>query len=322
MSQRLTDRDDPPSAPTIPVIDADGFAGTDWFSTLDTTCTEWGCFQLLNHGIDTDLIAATRRQIVAFFELPEARKLEIERSDTNTWGFFNRELTKNVRDWKEIFDFGPPSENPGAGSQPQWPADLPGFRETMENFYAACEVVAAKIVAGISHNLGMHERHLAASFKPEHTSFLRLNYYPVCDTPDVHHGINPHTDAGAVTVLLQDDVPALQFHRDGEWHTLAPTSDGLIVNIGDIVQVWSNDHYQAPLHRVLANPARERYSAPFFYNPSYAANYAPLAGVLNDQLEPRYRSINWGEFRAGRAAGDYADHGEEIQISQFRIQGT
>ena len=71
---------------------------------------------------------------------------------------------------------------------------------------------------------------------------------------------------------------------------------------------------------MLANADYERYSAPFFYNPSYQTNYAPLPGTVSEQMPARYRPINWGEFRAGRAAGDYANYGEEIQISQFRVQ--
>ena len=91
----------------------------------------------------------------------------------------------------------------------------------------------------------------------------------------------------------------------------------LTINIGDIVQVWSNDRYRAPLHRVLANSSHPRYSAPFFLNPNYQAMYAPLPSALEGRA-PLYHPINWGEFRAGRAAGDYADVGDEIQISDFR----
>jgi hypothetical protein len=69
---------------------------------------------------------------------------------------------------------------------------------------------------------------------------------------------------------------------------------------------------------VLASASAERYSALFFYNPDYRMEYAPLPGVVDVQHPARYRAINWGEFRAGRAAGDYASQGEEIQISHFR----
>jgi isopenicillin N synthase-like dioxygenase len=303
----------------LPVLDVAGFADDDWYPALDRACAEWGCFQVVRHGIDTSLMAATLRQMQKFFALPWKEKLAIERTRDNAWGFFDRELTKNVRDWKEIFDFGPVAEHgPMAGSEPQWPTGLPEFRAAVEAFYGEAERVAAGILAGISGNLGMAPDHLAASFGADHTSFLRLNYYPLCTDAGEHLGISQHTDSGALTVLLADSQPGLQFLHQGEWHTVAPNPGALTINIGDIVQVWSNDRYTAPLHRVLASAEAERFSAPFFYNPDYRVDYAPLPGVISKEAPARYRAINWGEFRAGRAAGDYANLGEEIQIEHFR----
>jgi len=123
-----------------------------------------------------------------------------------------------------------------------------------------------------------------------------------------------------LTLLLQDGVvPGLEVFREGRWHLVEPRADTLVVNIGDVLQVWSNDRYQAPLHRALAPSGRERYSAPFFYNPSYATDYAPLSSVVDSRNPARYRPINWGEFRALRAAGDYADHGAEVQIEHYAL---
>ena len=101
-----------------------------------------------------------------------------------------------------------------------------------------------------------------------------------------------------------------------------PVTDALVVNIGDIVQVWSNDRYPAPAHRVRASTNRERYSLPFFFNPVSEAVYAPLAAVTNEQSPPRYRPINWGKFRWKRQQGDYADYGAENQISDHRISNV
>ena len=131
----------------------------------------------------------------------------------------------------------------------------------------------------------------------------------------VHH----HTDAGALTVLLQDDsVHSLQVWRDNVWHFIPPIPDTFVINVGDMVQVWSNDQYQAPLHRVLANRTSQRYSAPFFYNPAYSTDVVPA--VLNGS--PRYDPVNWGEFRRKRFQGDYANHGEEIQIAHYRRKAS
>ena len=71
---------------------------------------------------------------------------------------------------------------------------------------------------------------------------------------------------------------------------------------------------EAPLHRVQANSSKERYSAPFFYNPEYRADVYPL---LNNDTYSLYDKVNWGEFRAKRFAGDFADVGEEVQISHY-----
>ena len=179
--------------------------------------------------------------------------------------------------------------------------------------------------------LGAAPVELGGAFEPAHSSFLRLNYYPLCaepatpESPSVpekgHLGISHHTDAGVLTVLMQSSVAGLQVKRRGHWHLVEPQDDALVINIGDIVQVWSNDRYKAPVHRVVANSDFERYSAAFFFNPSYETNYAPLPSVCNASNPPLYEPINWGEFRAGRAAGDYADLGEEIQISRFRRRG-
>ncbi|MEM9624190.1 MAG: 2OG-Fe(II) oxygenase family protein, partial [Pseudomonadota bacterium] len=82
--------------------------------------------------------------------------------------------------------------------------------------------------------------------------------------------------------------------------------------------VWSNDRYCAPLHRVLAHNTQPRYSLPYFLNPAYTYHYAPLESPLKQHAD-RYQAINWGEFRSRRSAGDYADEGTEIQISDYRL---
>ena len=307
----------------IPVINIQ-HPDADTRRQLDAACRDWGFFQITNHGVSDDLIASMHRAMRAFFALPLAAKRAIERTATNSWGFYDRELTKNTRDWKQIFDVGPDEiDGPLAGQVAQWPAELPGFRSTMMAFYDECTRLSFWLLSQVSLALDVPPDHLHAAFTPRHSSFLRLNYYPTCDDPAPadtplggpgNFGINHHTDAGAITVLLQDGQPGLQVYRDDTWTLVEPRRDALVVNIGDIVQVWSNDRYRAALHRVIANRA-ERYSAPFFFNPAPEATYAPLT-----TSEPaHYRPIQWGEFRANRSAGDYADHGEEVQISHYRI---
>ncbi|HEX7037128.1 MAG TPA: 2OG-Fe(II) oxygenase family protein [Pseudomonadales bacterium] len=310
----------------IPVISIADLGDTATLAALDAACRDWGFFQVVEHGVPAEVTQALQQAMQRFFALPREAKRAILRTAENPWGYFDQELTKNTRDWKEVFDYGPPS---GDVLRPQWPADLPGFREAVLDYYRACEALALRLLDVLSINLGMPADHLRATFAPEHSSFVRLNYYPPCPTPvrpdglqpasGGYLGINHHTDSGVLTILLQDDQPGLEVYRHGGWHLVEPRRDAFVVNIGDVVQVWSNDRYRASLHRVVANTAHARYSAPFFLNPAYAAEYAPLPSMVDAANPPRYRAINWGEFRSRRAAGDYADYGEEVQISHYRI---
>jgi isopenicillin N synthase-like dioxygenase len=311
----------------IPVIDIERLHSPQTLAALDTACREWGFFQVTGHGIPCSVTADLQLQMRAFFHQPAAAKRAIERTAENPWGFFDRELTKNTRDWKEIYDYGPPD---GGVLVPQWPHDLPSFRSAVLTFYDACERLALRLLGAIAINLGASESALRGGFVPRHTSFLRLNYYPVCPKPAHPEGvrtptsgwlgINHHTDSGALTLLLQDAQPGLEVFRDGNWHLVVPRPDALVVNIGDIVQVWSNDRYTAALHRVRANAGTERFSAPFFLNPTYGTDYAPLPSTVDAEHPARYRPINWGEFRTRRAAGDYADNGREVQIADYLLQ--
>jgi isopenicillin N synthase-like dioxygenase len=302
------------STETLPVIDVSDLRRAATQRAIDAACREWGFFQIVGHGIADRTLDALRRQMQAFFALPTASKHAIMRTAENPWGFYDRELTKHARDWKQIYDFGPAD---GGAIVPQLPRELPRFGSAIARFYAECDALAFELVEVIAGNLGTPPGALDSCFRPDHTSFLRLNYYPRCPLPAGHLGVNPHTDSGALTLLLQDDQPGLEVFHDGAWHLVEPRRDALVVNIGDIVQVWSNDRYTAALHRGLVSLDAERFSAPFFFNPAYSTWYAPLLSTVDDEHRARYRPILWGAFRARRAAGDYADHGEYHSINHY-----
>lgn len=308
-------------AGSVPVIDLSGDDDA-VVAAVGEACAAWGFFQIVGHGVDPGLIASAMAETRAFFALPKADKRALSRSRDNPWGYYDRELTKNARDKKEIFDIGPEpaaTDGPFAGATP-WPDVPAAFAPVVRRYFEACAGVAARVTELVARSLGDRAGGLTSAFKPSHTSFLRLNYYPVDDPlgaaaeGGADLGIHHHTDAGALTVLLQDGVSGLQVYRDGAWYTVLPVEGAFVINIGDMMQVWSNDLYRAPIHRVLAMDSADRYSIPFFYNPSYDALIAPLGAGL-----PRYDGISWGEFRRRRADGDFADYGAEVQISDYRL---
>jgi len=120
-------------------------------------------------------------------------------------------------------------------------------------------------------------------------------------------------------VQLWGTSGSLQVEHDGAWIDVEPIADALVVNTGDMMQVWSNDRYQAALHRVAPRTNAERFSLPYFFNPSYSTSYQPLPGSIAPGDDAHYRPINWGDFRQARADGDFADYGAEVQIGDFLI---
>jgi isopenicillin N synthase-like dioxygenase len=312
---------------SVPVIDIDKLEAPETLLGIDEACREWGFFQVINHGIEYSVVRGLHEAMRAFFAQPQAARRRVLRSKDNPWGYYDRELTKNTLDWKEVYDYGPAD---GKAIYPRWPEALPAFQSALEVYSAANERLAYRLLDAIARNLGSAPALLREGFTAAHTSFLRLNHYPACPSPATpaglekaasgHLGVNYHTDAGALTLLLQDQQPGLEVLHRGKWYLVEPRADALVVNIGDIVQVWSNDRYHAAMHRVVLNTEKERFSAPYFFNPDYTSHYAPLPSMTSEQNPARYRPINWGEFRKARADGDYADYGDEIQIDHFRIQ--
>lgn len=328
---------------SVPVVDLTPFrerspGAAEVVDTIAHACRTFGFFQVVGHGMPPSLIDRVWEQTRRFFALPREVKRALHRTRENPRGYYDRELTKNRRDLKEVFDFGyvpfpglpddHPDNRAAVDGFNRWPEGLAEFKPTMQEYFRACEQLGRMMLEAFCEGLELPRDTLHRHFFPRHTSFVRLNYYPLADPlePEQAAGVTAlgdmalhhHTDAGALTILLQDDVGGLQVLADGQWLDVEPVSGAFVVNLGDMMQIWSNDRYRAALHRVLPRSERERYSIPFFFNPAYETDCTPLPTTGE---RPRYRSVNWGRFRRARTDGDYADYGHEIQIADFRVGG-
>ena len=313
---------------SVPVIDLSGPPG-EVEAAVARACAEWGFFHIVGHGQDAGLIARTLEEARAFFAAPAEAKRALARNRDNPWGYNDRELTKQRRDKKQIFDIGPDAaalkiEGDVFSGETPFPDWQPGLQPAMRAWFDACEALCLRLLRPVATGLGADRDALVGDFDGAHTSFLRLNHYPVRDLLEGESaepaglGIHPHSDAGALTILLTDGNSGLQVLKDGDWRPVDPVPGGLIVNIGDMAQVWSNDRYPAPLHRVLAMEDHERLSLAYFFNPAYPAVIRPLATAVAPGDAAHYRDLPWAEFRRRRADGDYADYGAEVQISDYR----
>ncbi len=300
---------------------------------LEEPCRTRGMFHLVGHGIPRGELDAFDTAMRALFALPHEVKRSVRRTRSNAWGYYDQELTKNRPDWKEIFDFGPERAKGAVVSGHsdgvnQWPDGQDEIRSVLLRHYAACEALGRAVLSALCVSLGLAPDRLDGCFEDD-SSFLRLNHYPPCPDPASAHaaplpvaghlGVHPHSDAGALTILYQDEVPSLQVEDGEDFALVEPVAGALTVNLGDMLRVWSNDRYRSPVHRVLARTERARYSAPFFLNPRYDVVCSPLLEGAHGHDVPRFRPVSWAHFRDQRSAGDFADYGAEIQVDDFLL---
>jgi isopenicillin N synthase-like dioxygenase len=302
-----------------PVIDVAALAGVDLSArtavacALRQACITTGFFYAANHGIDPALVENLFAQGKRFFDQPEATKLRSSMRNSR-WnrgfdGIGNQQLDAATGfDRKESYfvgiDYGADHPLVRAGTPyhgpNQWPENLPGWRERVIEYFTAVEQLSRRLMNGIALSLDLPWGY----FEPmltEHVSSLRLLHYPphLNADPAREVGCGAHTDWGAITVLAQDDVGGLEIQLpDGLWIPARPVHGAFIVNIGDMMQRWTNDLYVSTPHRVLNRSPHDRYSAAFFFDPSYSTQVECLPTCCHATRPPRYPPITSGDHLA------------------------
>lgn len=316
---------------SVPTIDLSAAQEAQFdFSSMDLACREHGFFLLKNHGIDQEILDMWRLS-KQFFDLSSGEKRLILRDKENPLGYYDRELTKQKRDLKEVFDFMLPKD--GVDRMNQWPEGNGEFREVMLAFFNAANDVAESTLRLVYRALGGEGiNKFDLPMGSIYTSNARLNCYPTSDPLDETEGkdvvslgdmaLHHHTDPGVLTLLLQDMTGGLQAHSRSEgWIDVPPEHGTIVVNLGDAMQVWTNDKYRSAVHRVLPRDTTARYSTPYFFSPTRDAMLAPLQVLFDEGEEAIYRSFTWKDYIQGRIDDNYADLGEEdIQIDQFKVK--
>ena len=310
----------------VPTVDISDPTSTS-LQAIDAACREHGFFLLSGHGLD-DLISQTWVQTRRFFDADRSVRTSITRSQDNPLGYFDRELTKRKRDTKEVLDFIDPTQTL-LDARNQWPDGLPDFKEVMVEFFDAFSNLADRTLSLLHDALQLtaHSRSLTSCARTSST--VRLNHYPIGDPVPVNErdgladlgetALGYHTDPGVLTLLLQDNTGGLQTQaRDGHWIDIAPIDGTIVVNLGDMMQAWTNDRYRAAIHRVVPMTTQRRFSIPYFSNPQRDAIIEPIPELCT--AGPRYRPIQWRSFMAARAYDNFTDLGtDDTQVSDYQI---
>jgi|ERR1700722_15191827 isopenicillin N synthase-like dioxygenase len=303
----------------IPVIDlgpylADAPGALDRAAgELRFALTEIGFYFIVNHGIPPALVREVFRQVARFHAQPLEKKLTIK-LDKHNVGYLPMQgdtLRTSVVETVTKPNFSEamfvardlPSDHPDvlAGrrfrSANQWPADLPGFRETIVDYCDALELLVQKLVRVYARALDLPTPYFDTAFK-DFQYKLRATHYPRLDAPaDDEFGIAPHTDTSFLTLLAPNEVPGLSIRaQSGKWIAAPAIPDAFIVNGGQLLQRWTNDHFLATPHRAVNRSTGERYALAFFSDANIDWPIAAVPTCVGPDKPSKYPTTYYTDY--------------------------
>ncbi|XP_043705800.1 1-aminocyclopropane-1-carboxylate oxidase homolog 1-like isoform X1 [Telopea speciosissima] len=254
---------------------------------------EFGFFQVINHGVPSDVINRTINSMKAFNEQPtEVKSQYYSRERRGVTFSTNFDLYQSkAASWRDTVQMRLSPTRPDLELIPEI------FRSEALEWDEHVRRVGEVLMEILSEGLGVKSEKLKELSCSE-ARVMVSHYYPYCPQPDLTLGITPHTDPGVLTMLLQNQIGGLQVKHGDEWLDVKPMPDAIVINIGDILQILSNDEYKSVEHRVLANPHREpRISIAIFLNPSKRENmYGPLPELTSREKPALFQQFRLEEF--------------------------
>ncbi|KAL4602409.1 hypothetical protein ACB092_10G051400 [Castanea dentata] len=303
----------------LPIIDLTSPDRISTASSIRQACIDYGFFYLLNHGIEEELLGKVFEESKKFFLLPLEEKMKMPRKEHRGYTPLYAEkldpTSSSKGDPKESFYIGPLEDITTPVNLNQWPSEeiLPSWRRMMESFYKKLLSAGKRLLSLIALALNVEEdffEKVGALDKPN--AFLRLLHYPgeLGSSDDEIYGSSAHSDYGMVTLLATDGVQGLQvcrekFKQPRIWEDVLPVDGALIVNIGDIMERWTNCLFRSTLHRVMLS-GKERYSAAFFLDPNPDCMVECLESCCSESSPPRFPPIRGGDYVQERLRLTYA----------------
>ncbi|CAH8319898.1 unnamed protein product [Eruca vesicaria subsp. sativa] len=291
------------SSSPVPVIDVSNWDDPRVASEICDASAKLGLFQIVNHGIApaelTALVAAAR----GFFELPvEERRRYWRGSSVSETAWLTTSFNpykESVLEWRDFikFEFLPQRH----GFAATWP---PVCKEQVTDHFKKMKPIANKILNILINNLNSTINESCEQTLMG-TTRMNFNYYPECPDPSLAVGAGRHSDINTLTLLLQEDGVLSSLYaratEDGEkWINVPPIQGAIVVNIGDVLQIMSNDRYRSVEHCVLVNKSCSRVSIPVFYGPVNDSVIEPLPEVLEENNEmAKYKKVVYSDYLKG-----------------------
>ncbi|XP_010448718.1 PREDICTED: probable 2-oxoglutarate-dependent dioxygenase AOP1 [Camelina sativa] len=250
----------------LPVLDLTQPIESSVLSSLSQACKEWGFFYVTNHGISKEMFNKTCTLSRDVFKVPLESKLKL-----GPFPYTPRYIASPY--FESLVVSGPDFSTSAKASEDVLFQDhhKPELRETLQEYgtkmdYLSKRLIKILLMMTLGDETG--KRLYQTEFSNCHGYLRLVNYTPPPDVEkreELVEGLGMHTDMSCITIVYQDSVGGLQMRsKEEKWIDINPCEDLLVVNIGDLMQAWSNGRLRSSEHRVVLRKLVNRVSLAFF----------------------------------------------------------
>ena len=294
---------------TIPELSFKEIERGDSFSInlLSEALSDHGFFSITQHGLSKDLVDNCYKSSKAFFDLDyQIKNAYSSVGSKGARGYTPKGIEtavgEKIADQKEFWHHGPLIDET---YDKNIPANLnivqvPEFNKHFDELYEELHNIGSRVLSVIALSLGLDHNYFN-SWIEKGNSLLRSIHYPPVETKSNPHRARAHEDINLITLLIGAEEGGLEvLSKDGSWIKVEPSSDAIVCNIGDMMQLVTDKRLKSTTHRVIQDEIAEskpRYSIPFFLHPAPSINLKSIfrdndKGILaNDFLNQRLKEI-------------------------------